>query len=103
MWTTTPWTLVSNTATAVHPTVTYVAATDGTETLVVAEPLLAVGSRAGWTVVNRFTGSEMEGWRYDAPFDLVDIPDAHLRRRRRVRDHRGRHRAGPPGTGVRGR
>ncbi|HZC26668.1 MAG TPA: class I tRNA ligase family protein, partial [Actinopolymorphaceae bacterium] len=37
VWTTTPWTLVSNTAVAVHPDVDYVAATDGTETLVVAE------------------------------------------------------------------
>ena len=32
VWTTTPWTLVSNTATAVHPGVSYVAATDGAET-----------------------------------------------------------------------
>ncbi len=40
VWTTTPWTLVSNTAVAVHPDVTYVVATDGSERLVVAEPLL---------------------------------------------------------------
>ena len=40
VWTTTPWTLVSNTAVAAHPDVTYVVATDGTEQLVVAEPLL---------------------------------------------------------------
>src|SRR5215468_3584692 len=41
VWTTTPWTLVSNTAVAVHPEVTYVAArTASGEVLVVAEPLL---------------------------------------------------------------
>ena len=40
VWTTTPWTLVSNTAVAVNPDVTYVAArTQDGEVLVVAEPL----------------------------------------------------------------
>ena len=77
VWTTTPWTLVSNTATAVHPGVSYVAATDGAETLVVAEPLLASALGADWTVTSRFTGAEMEGWQYAAPFGLVDIPEAH--------------------------
>ena len=42
VWTTTPWTLVSNTALAAHPDVTYVVATrdepDG-ESLLIAEPL----------------------------------------------------------------
>jgi isoleucyl-tRNA synthetase len=78
VWTTTPWTLVSNTATAAHPTVTYVAATDGTETLVVAESLIEPALGSGWTVVGRYTGAEMEGWRYAPPFDLVTIPDAHI-------------------------
>ncbi|HZP49833.1 class I tRNA ligase family protein, partial [Actinocrinis sp.] len=49
VWTTTPWTLVSNTAVAVHPDVTYVVATDGNERLVVAEPLLAKALGEGWT------------------------------------------------------
>ncbi|MGH8823204.1 MAG: isoleucine--tRNA ligase [Jiangellaceae bacterium] len=77
VWTTTPWTLVSNTAVAVHPEVTYVAATDDIETLVVAEPLLDSALGEGWTVVERFAGTEMERWAYARPFDLVDIPDAH--------------------------
>ena len=50
VWTTTPWTLVSNTAVAVRPDVTYVTATDGTETLVVAEPLVEQALGEGWTV-----------------------------------------------------
>ncbi len=73
VWTTTPWTLVSNTAVAVHPDVDYVAATDGEETLVVAEALLAVLGE-GWNITGRFRGSEMEGWAYARPFDLVDFP-----------------------------
>ncbi|TDD33365.1 isoleucine--tRNA ligase [Nonomuraea terrae] len=77
IWTTTPWTLVSNTAVAVHPDVTYVAArtADG-EVLVVAEPLLSVLGE-GATEVARYTGRELERTTYTRPFDLVDIPGAH--------------------------
>ncbi|WP_112241125.1 isoleucine--tRNA ligase [Kribbella monticola] len=74
VWTTTPWTLVSNTAVAVHPDVTYVVATDGNESLVVAEPLLsALGE--GWTVTEQFSGREMERWTYQRPFELVEFPE----------------------------
>jgi isoleucyl-tRNA synthetase len=75
VWTTTPWTLVSNTAVAVRPDVTYVTATDGDETLVLAEPLLEQVLGEGWTVQDRFTGAEMERWTYQRPLDLVDWPD----------------------------
>ncbi len=81
VWTTTPWTLVSNTAVAVHPGVDYVVATDGTQTLVVAEPLLAQALGEGWTVTSRVSGQDMEGWTYRRPFDLIDFPQdvpAHL-------------------------
>ncbi len=78
VWTTTPWTLVSNTAVAVHPDVTYVVATDGNERLVVAEPLLAKALGEGWeTTGESFTGREMERWDYQRPFELVDVPNAH--------------------------
>ncbi|WP_030441233.1 isoleucine--tRNA ligase [Actinoplanes subtropicus] len=75
VWTTTPWTLVSNTAVAVHPDVDYVAVTDGTEQLVVAEALIP----DGWVATGRkYPGREMERWRYTPPFDLVDVPGAHI-------------------------
>jgi isoleucyl-tRNA synthetase len=74
VWTTTPWTLVSNTAVAVHPDVTYVAASDGEETLVIAEPLLDVLG-AGWQVVQKFQGTDLERWSYQRPFELVAFPD----------------------------
>jgi len=77
-WTTTPWTLVSNTAVAVHPDVTYVVATDGNETVVVAEPLFDEVLGDGWTEVARHGGRELERWQYRRPFELVDIPDAHI-------------------------
>ncbi|MDX6279883.1 MAG: isoleucyl-tRNA synthetase, partial [Kribbellaceae bacterium] len=74
VWTTTPWTLVSNTAVAVHPDVDYVVATDGNESLVVAEPLFsALGE--GWTVTDRYAGRDMERWTYQRPFELVEFPE----------------------------
>ncbi|MGZ8744837.1 MAG: isoleucine--tRNA ligase [Nocardioides sp.] len=76
VWTTTPWTLVSNTAVAVHPEVDYVVATDGTESLVVAEPLFAKGVLGeGWTVEVTVSGTDMERWTYQRPFELVDFPE----------------------------
>jgi isoleucyl-tRNA synthetase len=79
VWTTTPWTLVSNTAVAAHPEVTYVVATDGAEKLVVAEPLLTKALGEGWTATGEtYRGSEMERWTYQRPFELVDIEGAHF-------------------------
>ncbi|MCX2969096.1 MULTISPECIES: isoleucine--tRNA ligase [Streptomyces] len=79
VWTTTPWTLVSNTAVAAHPDVRYVVATDGTERLVVAEPLLAKALGEGWQATDRsFTGAEMERWTYRRPFDLVELEGANF-------------------------
>ncbi len=75
VWTTTPWTLVSNTAVAVRPDVTYVTATDGEETLVVAEALVQQALGEGWTVQDRFAGAEMERWDYRRPLDLLDWPE----------------------------
>ncbi|MYZ34084.1 isoleucine--tRNA ligase [Streptomyces sp. MnatMP-M17] len=76
VWTTTPWTLVSNTAVAAHPEVTYVVATNGEEKLVVARPLLAKALGEGWEPTGEsFTGREMERWTYDRPFTLIDFPD----------------------------
>ncbi|MEC4017942.1 isoleucine--tRNA ligase [Streptomyces sp. H27-D2] len=78
VWTTTPWTLVSNTAIATHPGVRYVVASDGAEKLVVAEALLEKSLGEGWTATGEsFTGAEMERWTYRRPFDYVEIEDAH--------------------------
>jgi isoleucyl-tRNA synthetase len=75
VWTTTPWTLVSNTAVAVNPGVTYVAASNGEETLVVAEPLLEKALGEGWSATGEsFSGTEMERWTYQRPFELVEFP-----------------------------
>ncbi|MEU3165012.1 isoleucine--tRNA ligase [Streptosporangium sp. NPDC006930] len=79
IWTTTPWTLVSNTAVAVHPDVTYVAArpAGSDEVLVVAEPLLASALGEDAEVLASFQGADLEHTTYTRPFELVDIPGAH--------------------------
>jgi isoleucyl-tRNA synthetase len=86
VWTTTPWTLVSNALVAAQPDLTYVTVTDGAETLVVAESLVPTALGEGWEVQDRFTGADMVGWTYQRPFELVDwpartddqdLPDAH--------------------------
>ncbi|MEU0481335.1 isoleucine--tRNA ligase [Streptosporangium sp. NPDC006013] len=79
IWTTTPWTLVSNTAVALHPDVTYVAArpAGSDEVLVVAEPLVVSALGEGAEVLASFQGADLEHTTYSRPFDLVDIPGAH--------------------------
>ena len=80
VWTTTPWTLVSNTAVAVHPDETYAVARKAgdSETVVVAEKLLARVLGEGWHVITGVTGAELAGAHYRPPFDLVNIPRAHV-------------------------
>src|SRR6201994_4224294 len=79
VWTTTPWTLVSNTAIAVHPDVEYAIARksgDG-DKVVVAESLWPRVLGEGWHVLTRLRGSELVGTEYTPPFRVVDIPGAH--------------------------
>ncbi len=78
VWTTTPWTLVSNTAVAVHPGVEYVVARWPGEDrlLVVAAPLLERVLGPAAEVVERVHGAQLERTSYARPFDLVDVPDA---------------------------
>jgi isoleucyl-tRNA synthetase len=76
VWTTTPWTLVSNTAVAAHPDVTYEVARVGDELLVVAQPL-AQQVLGDHEVVATLPGTALEHLTYTRPFDWVDIPEAH--------------------------
>ena len=75
VWTTTPWTLPSNLALAVHPEVDYVyARVNGGEgegeTLILAEALAGSALRDdGYTVEKRVKGADLEGIRYVRLFD----------------------------------
>ena len=72
VWTTTPWTLISNVAAAVGPDIAYVrvAATDGSRDLVMAEARAPEDAE----VVERFTGADLVGWRYERPFTFLAPP-----------------------------
>ena len=81
VWTTTPWTLVSNTAVAVHPDVDYVVvkatAEEASEILVVAQPLLS--KVAGeHEILKTIKGKDLECTTYKRPFDYLEIPDSHF-------------------------
>jgi len=81
VWTTTPWTLVSNTAIAVNPKVTYevceVTTDEKVERLVVAAPLAHVLGEDR-KVIASFLGSDLERITYKRPLDLIEIPESHF-------------------------
>ena len=75
VWTTTPWTLISNVAAAVGPAFTYVriAAPDGGRDLVLGERAAARLFPEA-EVRERWRGTDLAGWRYRRPFDFIDPP-----------------------------
>jgi isoleucyl-tRNA synthetase len=78
IWTTTPWTLPSNTAVAMHPDVSYVVARTEEGTFVVAEPLLTAVLGDDVEILARTTGRDWERVTYQRPLELVEFPAAEL-------------------------
>ena len=73
VWTTTPWTLPGNVAVAVAPTVTYVRARVGDESVILAEPLVEKVLGEEVEILDRFPGSDLVGRSYRGPvFALSD-------------------------------
>ncbi len=72
VWTTTPWTLLSNTGVAVNPELTY-AVVDG---MIVADELVdhVLGEGARARVTKRLPGAALVGLHYLRPFDDLDPP-----------------------------
>jgi isoleucyl-tRNA synthetase len=68
VWTTTPWTLVSNAAVAVDPELTYVRTGEGH---IVAEALAARLFGEQVQIAERFPGTDLVGLRYQPPFDFI--------------------------------
>ncbi len=64
VWTTTPWTLISNVALAVHPRVEYVKVSHGVDKLILAEARLSVLD-GEYEIVERFKGSALRDREYD--------------------------------------
>jgi isoleucyl-tRNA synthetase len=75
VWTTTPWTLVSNAAVAVDPELTYVRAKTGAleAPVVLAEALVerVFGTDTEVQILARFPGAALDGVRYEPPFSYI--------------------------------
>ncbi|MDC5695842.1 isoleucine--tRNA ligase [Intrasporangium calvum] len=88
IWTTTPWTVPSNIAMAVHPDIDYVVVesefSGTTERYIIAEARLAsyrkeLGEDVADRVVQRLKGSELVGRRYTPPFSyFTGHPKGHV-------------------------
>ncbi len=73
VWTTTPWTLVSNAAVAVDPELTYVRVKTGPleAPMVLAEALVEKVLGEDVKLLERFPGAALDGVRYEPPFPYV--------------------------------
>ena len=72
IWTTTPWTLVSNAAVAVDEELPYVRArAEGGTVFVLAAALVERVLGEGAEVLEMFPGRELVGTRYEPPFDFI--------------------------------
>lgn len=82
VWTTTPWTLPSNLAAAVHVDVDYVVVPAGERRFLLAEERMSAYERElgeAPEVLARFKGADLVGVRYQPPFDFFagKQPNAH--------------------------
>ncbi|MEO5902567.1 MAG: class I tRNA ligase family protein, partial [Gemmatimonadaceae bacterium] len=81
VWTTTPWTLVSNVALAVHPDLEYLELTkrnsDGTEHIILAtsraSAVLGEDFTDRWATIGTMKGAELVGTKYKRPLDWVKL------------------------------
>ncbi|MBQ04566.1 isoleucine--tRNA ligase [Candidatus Bathyarchaeota archaeon] len=75
LWTTTPWTLTSNVAVAVHPELDYVKVSHKDELLYLSKGTLStVFPDGGYEVLEELKGAEMLDWSYDGPYDELELP-----------------------------
>lgn len=70
-WTTTPWTLTSNVACAVHPELTYAKVRQGDDTYYLIKDRVeaCMASHGPYQVLAEFPGQQMVDWTYTGPFD----------------------------------
>jgi len=76
VWTTTPWTLTSNVAAAVHPDLPYVLVEMGERRYWLSKGALANALKGAYTILDEKPGTALEGWTYDGPFDDLPVQKA---------------------------
>jgi isoleucyl-tRNA synthetase len=69
-WTTTPWTLISNVALAVHPNETYVKISHNGENLILAKARLNI-IEGDYSIVEEFLGKDLEYQNYEQLFPFI--------------------------------
>ncbi|MCK9335302.1 MAG: isoleucine--tRNA ligase [Candidatus Cloacimonetes bacterium] len=74
-WTTTPWTLISNVALAVHPDETYVKVLHQDVYLILAKARLSV-LEGEYQIIDEFAGKSLEHKRYEPLFSFVEVDKA---------------------------
>jgi len=81
VWTTTPWTLSSNVAAAVHPDKTYLKVRQKDEIVyVLAAREQVLKERGPFEVLERLSGADMVGWTYRAPFPEIEAQEGIVHR-----------------------
>lgn len=70
-WTTTPWTLPSNTALAINRAYTYVEIRVDDEIYILAKELLKILGDVEYEIINEFKGDKLEGIYYDQLLDYI--------------------------------
>ncbi len=76
VWTTTPWTLISNVALALHPYESYVTIEHRDRKLILAENRLSVID-GEYEILETKKGSEYAGVRYEPLFDFLPVDKGH--------------------------
>ncbi|MBN1661188.1 MAG: isoleucine--tRNA ligase [Anaerolineae bacterium] len=69
VWTTTPWTLTSNVAAAVHPDLPYLLVENRGHRFWLSQGAIDNAVRGQFQLLDRKPGAELEGWTYEGPFD----------------------------------
>jgi len=72
VWTTTPWTLTSNTGVAVHPDLPYVKVKNNGVFYYLAKSLLKV-LKGKYEIIEEFPGKKLLGLTYEGPFDYLPV------------------------------
>ncbi len=73
VWTTTPWTLPSNVALALHPHLTYAEVEHDGRHLILAEGRVTAVFGEDAKIIRRYNAGELNGIRYLRPFDVVPV------------------------------
>ena len=72
IWTTTPWTLTSNVAAAVNPSLNYVKVEQNEEFYYLSEKT-AQKLKGDYKILEKLKGKELVGLEYDGPFDYLPV------------------------------